>query len=141
MTATNAVTEDDVQGAQNDDYDLYQARLACTQRLQSSFEDIIRKYGRDFSDADEIDLRTGEVVVNNGHIELLEEEQDGEEEDDTEAEQLEDDIDLHAHLLEKQRLLAPAKDPLWQAPDLPADARFDRGTTRTHANVTTKAAA
>ncbi|KAI5298788.1 hypothetical protein KEM55_002929 [Ascosphaera atra] len=141
MTATNAVTEDDVQGAQNDDYNLYQARLACTQRLQSSFEDIIRKYERDFSDADEIDLRTGEVVVNNGHIELLEEEQDGEEEDDTEAEQLEDDIELRAHLLEKQRLLAPAKDPLWQAPDLPTDARFDRGTTRAHANVTTKAAA
>ncbi|KKA23757.1 Myb-like DNA-binding domain protein [Rasamsonia emersonii CBS 393.64] len=38
-------------------------------RLKSLFEGIFEKYGRDFSDVgDEIDLKTGEIVVNKGHI-------------------------------------------------------------------------
>ncbi|KAI9668863.1 MAG: hypothetical protein M1831_000933 [Alyxoria varia] len=38
-------------------------------RLKSSFEAIFDKYGKDFSGvSDEIDLNTGEVIVDNGHL-------------------------------------------------------------------------
>ncbi|KAF3938565.1 hypothetical protein ABW19_dt0209040 [Dactylella cylindrospora] len=38
-------------------------------RLKSNWEDICRRYGRDFEgEGDEIDLETGEVVVDNGHL-------------------------------------------------------------------------
>ena len=38
-------------------------------RLKSIFESIFDKYGKDFAGiGDEIDLRTGEIVVDNGHI-------------------------------------------------------------------------
>ncbi|KAF2146418.1 uncharacterized protein K452DRAFT_294001 [Aplosporella prunicola CBS 121167] len=38
-------------------------------RLKGTFEHIFQKYSRDFSNVgDEIDLRTGEIVVNNGHV-------------------------------------------------------------------------
>ncbi|RVD82812.1 uncharacterized protein DFL_007223 [Arthrobotrys flagrans] len=44
------------------------------QRLKTSWEDICRRYGRDFEgEGDEIDLRTGEVVIDNGHLRGLEE--------------------------------------------------------------------
>ncbi|KAK6505448.1 hypothetical protein TWF481_007349 [Arthrobotrys musiformis] len=44
------------------------------QRLKTSWEDICHRYGRDFGGkADEIDLRTGELVVDNGHLRGLEE--------------------------------------------------------------------
>ncbi|KAL1975186.1 hypothetical protein VTN31DRAFT_3578 [Thermomyces dupontii] len=52
-----------------DDFDLQAARARNDQRLKSIFESIFEKYGRDFSDVgDEIDLRTGEIVVNKGHL-------------------------------------------------------------------------
>ncbi|KAK6342748.1 hypothetical protein TWF718_008136 [Orbilia javanica] len=48
------------------------------QRLKTSWEDICRRYGRDFGgEGDEIDLRTGEVVVDNGHLRGLEEDLEG----------------------------------------------------------------
>ena len=38
-------------------------------KLKSRFESIFEKYGKDFTDtADEIDLRTGEIYVDNGHL-------------------------------------------------------------------------
>ncbi|KAF3919597.1 hypothetical protein ABW20_dc0103596 [Dactylellina cionopaga] len=46
------------------------------QRLKSSWEDICRRYGRDFgAEGDEIDLETGQVVVDNGHLRNLSENQ------------------------------------------------------------------
>ncbi|KAL1990207.1 hypothetical protein VTN49DRAFT_6046 [Thermomyces lanuginosus] len=52
-----------------DDFDLQAARARNDLRLKSVFESIFEKYGRDFSDVgDEIDLRTGEIVVNKGHL-------------------------------------------------------------------------
>ncbi|KAK6336470.1 hypothetical protein TWF696_002021 [Orbilia brochopaga] len=43
-------------------------------RLKSNWEDICRRYGRDFSgETDEIDLQTGKVVVDNGHLRNLSE--------------------------------------------------------------------
>lgn len=51
------------------DEDIAAARERNDQRLKSLFEGIFEKYGRDFSDVgDEIDLRTGDIVVNKGHL-------------------------------------------------------------------------
>ncbi|KAL1954705.1 hypothetical protein VTO42DRAFT_809 [Malbranchea cinnamomea] len=59
------------------DIDVEEARRANDLRLKSRFEDIFRKYGRDFgSVGDEIDLRTGEIVVNNGHLQEMDNERD-----------------------------------------------------------------
>jgi hypothetical protein len=52
-----------------DDLDVQEARARNDLRLKTLFEGIFEKYGRDFSDiGDEIDLQTGEIVVNNGHV-------------------------------------------------------------------------
>lgn len=46
-------------------------------RLKGTFENIFTKYAKDFTDVgDEIDLETGEIVVNNGHISRMRDEQD-----------------------------------------------------------------
>ena len=46
-------------------------------RLKNAFEDIIQKYSKDFSNVgDEIDLDTGEIIINNGHISRMRDEQD-----------------------------------------------------------------
>ncbi|KAL4872277.1 hypothetical protein BDV12DRAFT_152923 [Aspergillus spectabilis] len=56
------------------DVDLQEARAQNDLRLKSIFEGIFEKYGRDFTDVgDEIDLETGDILVNNGHIQALEE--------------------------------------------------------------------
>jgi Centromere protein Scm3 len=60
-----------------DDFDLQTARAQNDRKLKSLFEGIFEKYGRDFSDiGDEIDLRTGEIVVNKGHVQRMEHEDD-----------------------------------------------------------------
>ena len=51
------------------DADLQKRRARNDNRLKSIFESIFDKYGKDFAGiGDEIDLRTGEIVVNNGHL-------------------------------------------------------------------------
>ncbi|KAH7375695.1 hypothetical protein B0T11DRAFT_270799 [Plectosphaerella cucumerina] len=58
-------------------YQLQQERGLAVNRLKSTFEHIFEKYERDFSDiGDEIDLRTGEIVVNNGHLHSMRNEKD-----------------------------------------------------------------
>lgn len=58
-------------------YQLERKRANAVFRLKSTFESIFEKYGKDFSGVgDEIDLATGEIVVNNGHLEMMENEQD-----------------------------------------------------------------
>ncbi|KAI1451974.1 hypothetical protein F4805DRAFT_449290 [Annulohypoxylon moriforme] len=58
-------------------YELDKGRAKAASRLKSAFERIFEKYERDFTDVgDEIDLETGEVVVNNGHLLSLEDEKD-----------------------------------------------------------------
>ncbi|QKX54165.1 uncharacterized protein TRUGW13939_01249 [Talaromyces rugulosus] len=60
-----------------DDTELQIARARNDKKLKSLFEGIFEKYGKDFSDVgDEIDLRTGEIVVNKGHVSLMEHEDD-----------------------------------------------------------------
>ncbi|KAH9906523.1 hypothetical protein F4778DRAFT_654500 [Xylariomycetidae sp. FL2044] len=53
-------------------YQLDKGRAKAATRLKSTFEDIFAKYEKDFTDVgDEIDLETGEVIVDNGHLESL----------------------------------------------------------------------
>ncbi|KAJ4414727.1 hypothetical protein N0V85_003024 [Neurospora sp. IMI 360204] len=53
-------------------YQLEKARSYAAFKLKSAFENIFEKYGKDFDGiGDEIDLRTGEIVVDNGHIKSL----------------------------------------------------------------------
>ncbi|CZR55463.1 uncharacterized protein PAC_05351 [Phialocephala subalpina] len=70
--------EKEVEDAQLDydpESDLQQKRARLDYKLKSTFEAIFEKYGKDFDGVgDEIDLATGEIVVNNGHIlEMLDE--------------------------------------------------------------------
>ena len=49
--------------------ELHYRRERNDRRLKSTFESIFEKYGKDFGGiGDEIDLETGEIVVNNGHV-------------------------------------------------------------------------
>ena len=51
---------------------LTQDRLASRTKLQSTWEDIIQKYSTiSSSEADEIDLETGEIVIDHGHLKSL----------------------------------------------------------------------
>lgn len=82
-----------------DNVDLQTARARNDQRLKSIFESIFEKYGRDFTDVgDEIDLQTGKIVVDNGHLGGMEGEDDtgdadGGQGDEHEREQGDDDDD------------------------------------------------
>ena len=61
----------------NHQNDLHARRAQNDFRLKSIFESIFEKYGRDFDGiADEIDMETGEIVVNNGHIQGMTNERD-----------------------------------------------------------------
>ncbi|OGM50671.1 Myb-like DNA-binding domain protein [Aspergillus bombycis] len=82
------------------DIDLQEARAQNDQRLKSIFEGIFEKYGKDFTDVgDEIDLQTGKIVVDNGHIQGMEDEDDTGEEApwlfDTENSALDDAATAH----------------------------------------------
>ncbi|KAJ3032818.1 hypothetical protein HDV00_007041 [Rhizophlyctis rosea] len=48
--------------------DIAQRRLASQLRLKTAWDEIFEKYGRDFDDCDEIDMVTGEVVVDRGWL-------------------------------------------------------------------------
>lgn len=53
------------------------ARYSNDMTLKNRFESIFAKYSQDFTGiGDEIDIVTGEVVVNNGHLESIEDETD-----------------------------------------------------------------
>ncbi|MCJ1423745.1 hypothetical protein MMC29_001629 [Sticta canariensis] len=63
--------------------EFHERRARNDQRLKSTFEAIFEKYGKDFSAiADEINLQTGEIVVNRGHVLGLKDETDPGCEDD-----------------------------------------------------------
>jgi hypothetical protein len=66
---------------EEEDYDpdeeFQDQRAQLDYKLKSTFESIFKKYGRDFEGvADEVDLYTGEIVVNNGHLIEMEDEKD-----------------------------------------------------------------
>ncbi|KAI0594771.1 hypothetical protein F4775DRAFT_416262 [Biscogniauxia sp. FL1348] len=59
-------------------YQLDKGRAKAATRLKSTFESIFEKYEKDFTGiGDEIDLRTGEIIIDNGHLQSLEDEKDG----------------------------------------------------------------
>ncbi|KAK8122376.1 hypothetical protein PG984_011046 [Apiospora sp. TS-2023a] len=60
-------------------YELDKSRAKAVFKLKSRFESIFDKYERDFDgEGDEVNLHTGEVIINNGHLLSLEDEQDKE---------------------------------------------------------------
>ncbi|ORY55487.1 uncharacterized protein BCR38DRAFT_125058 [Pseudomassariella vexata] len=62
-------------------YQLDKRRAKATSKLKFRFEHIFNKYEKDFEGVgDEINLHTGEVVVDHGHIQSLQDEKDREEE-------------------------------------------------------------
>lgn len=74
--------------------EIHELRARNDFKLKSAFETIFDKYGQDFSGlGDEIDLETGEIVVNNGHILGMRDEVDvGYDQDDTEGDELANDM-------------------------------------------------
>ncbi|KAF7157065.1 hypothetical protein CNMCM5623_001053 [Aspergillus felis] len=80
-------------GEDSDDIDLQEARAQNDLRLKSIFERIFEKYGKDFTDiGDEIDLQTGKIVVNNGHLQRMSGEDDTGEKDDDDGWLFEEDL-------------------------------------------------
>ncbi|GAB0131901.1 hypothetical protein EsDP_00000355 [Epichloe bromicola] len=83
----------------DDGYQLAIEKAYADDRFRATMAHIFEKYGRDFEGiGDEIDLSTGEIVVNNGHIQNMRHEVDvgipGEEADyESESEEVEDDED------------------------------------------------
>lgn len=79
-------------------WDLQAARAQNDLRLKSIFEGIFAKYGNDFSEVgDEIDLETGEIVVNNGHLQGMHQETDiGNKEKPWETDPFGSDDEAHA---------------------------------------------
>ncbi|KAK2594793.1 hypothetical protein QQS21_007480 [Conoideocrella luteorostrata] len=63
--------------AQDDGYQLAIEKAYADNRFRATMSRIFEKYGRDFEGiGDEIDLSTGQIVVNNGHIENMRNEVD-----------------------------------------------------------------
>ena len=61
----------------DDEEDLKNRKIQNDLRLRSTLEAIFEKYSKDFSQVgDEIDLETGKIVVNNGHLLSMRDEQD-----------------------------------------------------------------
>ncbi|KAF7902796.1 hypothetical protein EAF00_002699 [Botryotinia globosa] len=59
------------------DQELQQKRARLDYKLKSTFESIFEKYGKDFDGVgDEIDLLTGEILVDNGHLKEMQDERD-----------------------------------------------------------------
>ena len=59
------------------DEGLHEGRARGTLKLKSRFESIFDKYGRDFTGVgDEIDLETGRIIVDNGHVASMKHEKD-----------------------------------------------------------------
>ncbi|KAJ5766231.1 uncharacterized protein N7511_003847 [Penicillium nucicola] len=60
-----------------EEFDLPAARARNDSRLKSLFEGIFAKYSQDFTDVgDEIDLQSGKLVVDNGHLSRMQGETD-----------------------------------------------------------------
>jgi hypothetical protein len=66
---------EDEQPIYDPDAELEQRRARLDHKLKNTFEAIFEKYERDFEGiGDEIDLATGDIVVNNGHlVEMMDE--------------------------------------------------------------------
>ncbi|KAK3394360.1 hypothetical protein B0H63DRAFT_460725 [Podospora didyma] len=66
------VRPEELNARRDPDYQLGRSRAFAALKLKSAFERIFEKYERDFTGvADEIDLKTCEIVVDNGHLRSL----------------------------------------------------------------------
>jgi len=71
------VIDDDFDDDFEADEALQTQRARLDYKLKSTFEGIFEKYGKDFdSIGDEIDLNTGRILVNNGHLIQMQHERD-----------------------------------------------------------------
>ena len=88
--------------------DLQARRVQNDFRLKSIFESIFERYGRDFEGiGDEIDLETGEIVVNNGHIQGMTNERDlGDPENSSKGPEAFDQEDDHSSIEYSEEYLA-----------------------------------
>lgn len=86
---------EEVDERRDPDYRLARKRVKAGNRFQQAMSSIFAKYARDFTDVgDEVDLETGEVVVDNGHLQNMRFEGDvGIDEDEEEGILLEDLVD------------------------------------------------
>ena len=89
---------------------LHRRREQNDLRLKSTFESIFEKYSKDFNGVgDEIDLETGEIIVNNGHVQTMVNERDAgdletdSEEDESDNEWPTDEKVLASSLLSETR--------------------------------------
>ncbi|KAI9899179.1 hypothetical protein N3K66_005640 [Trichothecium roseum] len=89
-------TPQEVSRRRDPDYQLHKRAMESNRRYQSTMANIFEKYSRDFGDvADEIDLRTGEIIVNRGHIEHMRDEGDvGTDGSEDDSDDEEDDVDF-----------------------------------------------
>ncbi|KAK3112529.1 hypothetical protein LTR53_011112 [Teratosphaeriaceae sp. CCFEE 6253] len=70
-------TPDNEANVDGNDPDFLRDRRDNDQRLKSRFEDIFEKYAQDFTGVgDEIDIETGDIVVDNGHLQRMQHEAD-----------------------------------------------------------------
>ncbi|EFQ25339.1 centromere protein Scm3 [Colletotrichum graminicola] len=68
---------DEVSRMRDPGFQLEQSRAFAAFKLKSTFEHIFQKYERDFTGiGDEIDLRTGEIITDNGHLSSMRNERD-----------------------------------------------------------------
>ncbi|TDZ30475.1 hypothetical protein C8035_v002436 [Colletotrichum spinosum] len=68
---------DEVSQMRDPGYYFEQSRAFAAFKLKSTFEHIFEKYEKDFTGiGDEIDLRTGKILTNNGHLEKMRNERD-----------------------------------------------------------------
>lgn len=88
--------------------DLHARRAQNDFRLKSIFESIFDKYGKDFDGiGDEINLETGEIVVNNGHILGMTNERDaGDAECSSEELEYSEDEEEHSSIEHDDEVLA-----------------------------------
>ena len=116
-------------------------------RFKSRLEAIFDKYDKDFTGVgDEIDIRTGEIVVNNGHLEDLPYEANAEgprwDEEDEEASSSDEDMtgfydDLQKTTPRKWQSIPPVATKIYQdnaavAEELRASRRQDQPMTSLH---------
>ncbi|KAH6650071.1 hypothetical protein F5144DRAFT_33283 [Chaetomium tenue] len=85
---------------------LERSRAFAAFKLKSAFERIFEKYERDFTGVgDEIDLRTGEIVVDNGHVHSLKDAELGGGEEEEEGEEEGDGVSEAGSLNEEERMV------------------------------------
>jgi hypothetical protein len=109
---------DEINAQRDPAVQLERSRAAASFKLKSRWEHIFEKYEKDFSgEDDEIDMATGEVVVDNGHIRSLPDQEDAKSVAASESADLEDEERiLHGKGVPGGQLIRPASSLLMPYP-------------------------